>query len=554
MKWYHFPDGFHERNILIMGLVGAIAIAAYVLVLQDSGVFEQNIYSGSHIGKNLIIGGGTYYTIILIILASLSMFSIMSSVGSAFHLARLARDDRIIEGYALVTFGVSLGGIPVALSLLVLERGYTPFINVVAVGGVLVFFLLYSLFETESTSPQSKVEPNESEHDHGKGDPDLKKGKGQSTDLLVKKKIRWAPRNIIINRAIFVVPFLVLMEWFGTSTRTWLGAPFSTVWLGMITAILTYTIATKIMQSFVQRRASGDGVDTFLTRFGVTKQFSDRTYYIAYAYGILAGGVIASLAVIFFSFFISVLRAYPPFTWLIVALANVIAAFCVVYAFQIEYGPRVNPGPYKPQIQHVTELSDRSEATRDQQPSRADDQRSDIVHRDSKLTENLSKPAFDRNGANTQPDKRLKMIEVVLTLGGFLGIIIALQQDSLVGIAKMSFSGLVVMYIVLAFFAYSALSIPLPEKTISLFIRGLMAVFSAMLALALTIPATNSLASIFSVLEKTYIGSYGAVIVYLIAVLGLVYGIYFLLREGFERAFERMAPIQSNQNLDYTGG
>ena len=147
------------------------------------------------------------------------------------------------------------------------------------------------------------------------------------------------------------------------------------------------------------------------------------------------------------------------------------------------------------------------------------------------------------------------MIEIVLTLGGFLGIIIALQQDALVAEARTSFSILVVLFIIFAFFAYSALSIPLSEERSRFFVRGLLLVFGAMLALALTIPSTSGLAEIFTLTEP-YIGVAGGVIAYLCAAFVMVSVIYYLLGKAFQLAFERMTPSERNgeTNSDYSGG
>jgi len=170
-----------------------------------------------------------------------------------------------------------------------------------------------------------------------------------------------------------------------------------------------------------------------------------------------------------------------------------------------------------------------------------------------------SKPETKRDEAATtqlssmpenQPDKRLKMIEIILTLGGFLGIIISLQKDMLIPVAQSTFSVLIVLFIFFAFLAYSAITIPLKEKNVKLFLWGLSTVFSGLLALAITIPFTNQ-SNGFIVLLTPYIGNFGAIILYLAFVIISSYQIYIMMSKIVMRSFEKMAPVQ-NGDADHS--
>ncbi len=138
------------------------------------------------------------------------------------------------------------------------------------------------------------------------------------------------------------------------------------------------------------------------------------------------------------------------------------------------------------------------------------------------------------------------MIEVVLTLGGFLGVIISLQQDTLPKEARPLFSVFIVLFIVFAFFAYSAVSIPLEEKAIRFFLGAFSAVFSGLLVLALSIPLSS--ASVGIVIQSSpYIGVLGAVIVYLVFVLVFAYLFYFLMSRAIMLSLKKMEPTHKPQ-------
>jgi hypothetical protein len=149
--------------------------------------------------------------------------------------------------------------------------------------------------------------------------------------------------------------------------------------------------------------------------------------------------------------------------------------------------------------------------------------------------------------ANNDTDKRLKMIEVVLTLGGFLGIIIALQQDVLVAQAKATFSVLIVMFMIFAFFAYASVAIPLTQKAIKLFLRAFSAIFSVLLAFALTIPLASQAAPVFT-LTAPLVGIVEAIVIYAVFVLGITYVVFFFMAKIVMTSFERMEPKQSEDS------
>lgn len=147
--------------------------------------------------------------------------------------------------------------------------------------------------------------------------------------------------------------------------------------------------------------------------------------------------------------------------------------------------------------------------------------------------------------SENQPDKRLKIVEVIISLGGVLGIIISLEQNLLAADAKATSSSLlavlIVLFIFFAFFAFSALYIPLPETRINVFLRGLSATFSGLLALELATPFTYESTGIF-VYAISYLGVIGAVILYIVIVLVFAFVLYYALMRGMNAVWRYTAP------------
>ena len=97
------------------------------------------------------------------------------------------------------------------------------------------------------------------------------------------------------------------------------------------------------------------------------------------------------------------------------------------------------------------------------------------------------------------------------------------------------------LFIIFAFFAYSAVSIPLQEKAIKFFLGAFSAIFSGLVTVALTIPFSSGSSGII-VLTAPYIGDLGAIIAYVVFVVVLTYTIYFLLIKTIRLSFEKMTP------------
>ena len=140
-----------------------------------------------------------------------------------------------------------------------------------------------------------------------------------------------------------------------------------------------------------------------------------------------------------------------------------------------------------------------------------------------------------------EPDKRLKMIEIVLTLGGFLGVIVSLLQDQLVPQARTTFTVVIVLFIIFAFFAYSSLAIPLPERATKFFLGGLSALFSGLIVLPLSIPFTTATSGVFT-FSLPYLGVTGALLLYFAVAFALTILIYLAMTRAIMLSFDRLAP------------
>jgi hypothetical protein len=149
--------------------------------------------------------------------------------------------------------------------------------------------------------------------------------------------------------------------------------------------------------------------------------------------------------------------------------------------------------------------------------------------------------APNSEATNQPPDRRLKIVEVIISLGGFLGIIISLEENLLTAQAKSAFSVVIVLFIFFAFFGYSALYVHLPEERTKVFLGGLSATFSGLLALELTIPFTYESAGIV-VFSIPYLGVLGAVIVYIILIFVFTYWVYYALMKGMGAVWRYTAP------------
>ena len=89
-------------------------------------------------------------------------------------------------------------------------------------------------------------------------------------------------------------------------------------------------------------------------------------------------------------------------------------------------------------------------------------------------------------------DPRLKLIEVVLTLGGFLGLIVTLEQSQLPSGFSNGFIEIIVLYLLSGFLAYASIAIPMRKSAIDITLAAFSASFSALLTLTLSIPISSA--------------------------------------------------------------
>ena len=148
-------------------------------------------------------------------------------------------------------------------------------------------------------------------------------------------------------------------------------------------------------------------------------------------------------------------------------------------------------------------------------------------------------------------DRRLKLIEVVLTLGGFLGVIVTLEQNQLPSGFSSGFIEIIVLYIVSGFVAYSSIAIPMRDGVIRLSLAAFSASFSALLTLALSIPLSNAAIDV-AVLSKPALGVTGADIVYLGVFLIILYFFYYMIRSVMSVSFDRMEGEVTEPAQDMT--
>jgi hypothetical protein len=133
------------------------------------------------------------------------------------------------------------------------------------------------------------------------------------------------------------------------------------------------------------------------------------------------------------------------------------------------------------------------------------------------------------------------MIEVMLTLGGFLGIITSLLQDLLVTQAKTSFVVIIVLFMVFGFLAYASVSIPLPANIVRIYVGGLGATFAGLIVIALSIPLSNATVGI-AIQSVSYIGVVGAIVIYLVLLFALIFVIYWVIVRAVLFTFRQLAP------------
>jgi len=95
---------------------------------------------------------------------------------------------------------------------------------------------------------------------------------------------------------------------------------------------------------------------------------------------------------------------------------------------------------------------------------------------------------------DTQNDPRLKLIEILVTLGGFLGVIVALEQQKSPNLLSQdSLSVFFVLLIVSTFLAYSSIVVKLEEKKIRLFILIFSGSFAGILTIVISVPLVDSM-------------------------------------------------------------
>ncbi len=135
-------------------------------------------------------------------------------------------------------------------------------------------------------------------------------------------------------------------------------------------------------------------------------------------------------------------------------------------------------------------------------------------------------------------DPRLKIIEVLLTLGGFLGIILALPQSQISQV-KDIFAVFIVLFVVSAFLTYSGIILNFPKKKLGPSLALLAGSFGGLLALAVFPSVEGAAISIGFIATSAGLSTTGAqilfVVVFLVVELSLYYtvssAIRFVLKE-----------------------
>jgi hypothetical protein len=141
--------------------------------------------------------------------------------------------------------------------------------------------------------------------------------------------------DVLVRRALLLIPFVVLMQFLGTSGGGLWGVAWADVWLSMIAVLLGYGIATIAVKILIR----DNGVEPRL-RF-LKDSWSKHLVYIAYTYGILFGGAVSGILVGLFNIF--VYKLYPVLAPQTVFLLDAFAGFLVILSFHLEYGTNMIP-------------------------------------------------------------------------------------------------------------------------------------------------------------------------------------------------------------------
>jgi hypothetical protein len=134
----------------VLGLFGALAVAAVVLVLQSPDKFKTS-FAG--------IGPQAYFTDVVTLLSLVAVLSIVGSVASAFVAAGLTFKP-LVRFTSFIT-GVALAALAMSLPLLLLPTDMVAaqIVAVVGIGSVIVFFALMLLAPSvahQTTAPNSR--------------------------------------------------------------------------------------------------------------------------------------------------------------------------------------------------------------------------------------------------------------------------------------------------------------------------------------------------------------------------------------------------------------
>jgi hypothetical protein len=149
---------------------------------------------------------------------------------------------------------------------------------------------------------------------------------------------------------------------------------------------------------------------------------------------------------------------------------------------------------------------------------------------------------------DSMDDRRLKLIEVVLTLGGFLGVIVTLENSQLVAPFDNLFIFLIIMFIVSAFLAYSGIEIPIREKGIQFELALFSVSFSGLLTVALSIPLSSAALGA-AILSKATFGVTGADVIYVVTFLGILTIFYYMMNRVMSFSFENMKGKGDSANM-----
>jgi len=149
-------------------------------------------------------------------------------------------------------------------------------------------------------------------------------------------------------------------------------------------------------------------------------------------------------------------------------------------------------------------------------------------------------------------DRRTKTLEFVGTLGGLLGIVVSLLLETVPTPVRVTYVTIVILFIMFAFLSYVSVSIGWDRQRTRVFLHGLSATFSGLIAMSFAVAFTLALIDVSSDVFKT-LGIAGTFVAYTVGVGAVSIAIYFGFANAMVFAFDQMTPAEGAQAAPAAG-